>query len=86
VLARYDVIQKGPTVITVSEETTNVNMMQCLNEEVQISVRVHVKEDVKSGLRTTQLPPIRSAVELFLILHQAPKKHNIIESRRRWMV
>lgn len=85
-LARYDVIQKGPTVITVSEETTNVNMMQCLNEEVQISVLVHVKEDVKSGLRTTQLPSIRSAVELFLIQHQAPKKHNIIESRRRWMV
>jgi len=85
VLARYDVIQKGPTVITVSEETTSVNMMQCLNEEVQISVLVHVKEDVKSGLRMTQLPLIRSAVEPFLIQHQAPKKYNIIESRRRWM-
>jgi len=86
VLEKYDVIQKGPTAITVSEEITSVNMMQCLNEEVQISVLGHVKGDVKRGLRTTQFPPIRSAVGLLLVQHQAPKKYNIIEPRRRWMV
>lgn len=74
VLAKYDVTQRGPNAITVSEEITSASMMQCLNDEVRISVPVRVKEGVKSGLQMTQLPLILSVVGLFLAQHQVPKK------------
>lgn len=64
VAAKFDVIQQGPFVTTVSDDPTNASMTWYLNEEALTSVLALVNAPVKSGLQTVLLLHPQSESEL----------------------